>query len=209
MQELVRFPLIRILDRVLLRHSVPGLPLAKAARRGISKGKWERVGGGRSGSFRSACRWRPGKGILQLRSTSSRSRRHGVQAQQPGVLHNSLGCSVRVRRTGVVPVANSRAGAGAGEWHAAPTPTRQAPPPPPRAAGPCPPHPAAGGQCCYEEKAPIVPTTNCHTPDLRYCAPPIEMQTSRVRRPQSACPPPPAPCSALPRAVWWAPSSQG
>lgn len=59
------------------------------------------------------------------------------------------------------------------------------------AAPPCPPHPtplhpAAGGQCRYEEKASIIPRANRHTPDLPYCAPSIEMQTSRVRRPQSA-----------------------
>lgn len=43
LQELLRFPLIHILDRVLLRLSVPWLPLAKAARRGkarVSGSQW-------------------------------------------------------------------------------------------------------------------------------------------------------------------------
>lgn len=82
------------------------------------------------------------------------------------------------------------------ERHGAQTPSLQAarrhsPAAPPCPPQPSPPHPtpaqpAAGGQCRYEEKASIIPPANRHTPDLPYCAPSIEMQTSRVRRPQSA-----------------------
>lgn len=48
-----------------------------------------------------------------------------------------------------------------------------------------------------KEKALIVPIANCHTPDLLFCVPRIEMQTSRVCRQQSAgpcCPHPTAIC---------------
>lgn len=61
---------------------------------------------------------------------------------------------------------------GAGERHAAQTPTCRATPRPPRAAGLCPPHPAAGGQCCYERES--VDCPHCELPHARpplLCAP--------------------------------------
>lgn len=98
------------------------------------------------------------------------AREGGLHANGPLVQgHRCRGCAL--------------GGAGAARG---PIPTRRVAQRPPRAAGPYPPHPAAGGQCRYEEKASIVPPANRHTPDLRYCALSIEMQTSRVRRPQSA-----------------------
>lgn len=85
---------------------------------------------------------------------------------------------------------------GAQKQHTTPSPKGRAARRPPRAAPPCPSHPAAGGQCRYEEKDSIVSSANSHTPDLCYCAPSIEMQTSRVRRPQSARAPGAPQCSA-------------
>lgn len=122
--------------------------------------------------------------------------------QQPGVLFNFCGCSASLPGPGGAELLGNAprvhrgacrgcAPKGAEAAHG-PTPTRQAGGRPPRTAPPCPSHPAAGGQCRYEEKDLIVPSTNRHTPDLCYCAPSIEMQTSRVRRPQSA-PAPSAP----------------
>lgn len=145
-----------------------------------------------------SCRWRPGKGF-----------------PKPEPEHTGLGAAVLVLRCfsgggmGGWHALGELMGTGMGlhlelvhwaltqswgaAWPAAPTPTRRAARRPPTRARACPPHPAAGGQCCYEEKAPIVRTANRHTPDLSYCASSIQMQTSRVRRPQSARPLHPAP----------------
>lgn len=59
-----------------------------------------------------------------------------------------------------------------------------------------PPHRRQVDSAARREKAPIVPTASCHTPDLLFCVPRIEMQTSRVCRRQSAGPRRPRPTAS-------------